>query len=62
MPTSRVGLGSHKYRPYLPQITIAPDLKGASYVGEFVISQAKIYLIAPNGQVSEISDTFIILG
>ncbi len=39
-----------------------PDLKGASYVGEFVISQAKIYLIAPNGQVSEISDTSIILG
>ncbi len=39
-----------------------PDLKGAFYVGEFVISQAKIYLIAPNGQVSEISDTSIILG
>ena len=39
-----------------------PDLKGASYVGEFVISQAKIYLIAQNGQVSEISDTSILLG
>lgn len=39
-----------------------PDLKGASYVGEFVISQAKIYLIEPNGQVSEIGDISILLG
>jgi len=34
-----------------------PDLKGALYVGEFVISQAKIYLVTPNGQVSEVKDT-----
>jgi hypothetical protein len=38
-----------------------PDLKGTSYVGEFVISQAKIYLIEPNGQVSEVGDTSILL-
>jgi len=38
-----------------------PDLKGASYVGEFVISQVKVYLIAPNGQVSEIGDTQVLL-
>lgn len=30
-----------------------PDLKGAFYEGEFVISQNTIYLIDPNGQVSE---------
>ncbi|MBD2772169.1 hypothetical protein [Iningainema tapete] len=39
-----------------------PDLKEASYIGEFVISQAKIYWIEPNGQVSEIGDTSLILG
>ena len=33
------------------------DLKGEFYEGEFVISQEKVYLIAPNGQVSEIGDT-----
>jgi len=33
-----------------------PNLKGAAYVGEFVISRGIIYLIAPDGQVSEISD------
>jgi hypothetical protein len=33
-----------------------PDLKGASYVGEFVISTNKVYLVTPNGQVSEIGD------
>jgi Domain of unknown function (DUF4329) len=38
-----------------------PDLKGVSYVGEFVISQAKIYLIEPTGQVSEVGDTSILL-
>lgn len=38
-----------------------PDLKGAFYEGEFVISQEKIYLISPNGQVSEIGDTGEIL-
>jgi hypothetical protein len=37
------------------------DLKGDSYVGEFVISQAKIYSIDPNGRVSEVRDTSIIL-
>lgn len=39
-----------------------PDLKGEFYLGEFVISQAKIYLIEPNGQVSEVGDTSIFLG
>lgn len=34
-----------------------PDLKGAGYEGEFVIAQRTIYLIAPNGQVSEAGDT-----
>ena len=34
-----------------------PDLKGKFYVGEFVISQETIYLIAPAGQVSEVADT-----
>lgn len=38
-----------------------PDLKEASYVGEFVISQAKIYWIEPSGQVSEVGDTSLIL-
>ncbi len=39
-----------------------PDLKEASYIGEFVISQAKIYWIEPNGQVSEVGNTSLILG
>ncbi|WP_309744635.1 hypothetical protein [Chamaesiphon sp. OTE_20_metabat_361] len=39
-----------------------PNLKEAAYVGEFVISQAKIYWIEPNGQVSEVGDTALILG
>ena len=34
-----------------------PDLKGAVYVGEFVISQAAIYLITPIGQVLEVDET-----
>lgn len=34
-----------------------PDLKGEEYVGEFVISQATIYLISPAGQVREMDDT-----
>ena len=38
-----------------------PDLKGDFYVGEFVISQAKIYLITPNGQVNGVEDTQIFL-
>jgi len=39
-----------------------PDLKGEWYEGELVISQEEIYLIAPNGQVSEVGDTLVILG
>jgi hypothetical protein len=39
-----------------------PDLKGMAYAGEFVISQATIYLIAPNGQVREMGNTREILG
>ncbi|MFN0112374.1 MAG: hypothetical protein ACKVZH_26250 [Blastocatellia bacterium] len=34
-----------------------PNLKGADYVGEFVISQDTIYLITPTGQVRELADT-----
>jgi hypothetical protein len=34
-----------------------PNLKASYYVGELVISSAKIYLIQPNGQVSEIGNT-----
>ena len=33
-----------------------PDLKGELYAGEFVISQARIYLITPDGRVSEVGD------
>ena len=32
------------------------DLKGAFYVGEFIISTDKICLVTPNGQVSEIGN------
>jgi hypothetical protein len=32
-----------------------PDLKGVGYVGEFVIAERAIYLIAPDGMVSEIT-------
>jgi hypothetical protein len=35
-----------------------PNLKGKFYGGEYVISQEKIYLIAPNGQVREIGNTW----
>ena len=34
-----------------------PDLKGDEYIGEFVISQAVIYLVSPAGQVREVDDT-----
>ena len=34
-----------------------PDLKGTFYQGELVISHETIYLIAPNGQVSEVGNT-----
>ena len=34
-----------------------PDLKGEDYIGEFVISQAVIYLVSPAGQVREMDDT-----
>ncbi len=39
-----------------------PDLKSEYYVGEFVISHSRIYLIAPNGQVTEVGDTMTLLG
>jgi hypothetical protein len=38
-----------------------PNLKGESYVGEFVISQSKIYLIDPIGQINTIGDTATLL-
>ena len=34
-----------------------PDLKGVGYVGELVISQRAIFLIAPNGEISEVAAT-----
>jgi hypothetical protein len=34
-----------------------PDLKADFYSGEFVLAQRKIYLITPNGQVSEVGET-----
>jgi len=39
-----------------------PDLKGAFYLGEFVISTDRIYLITPHGQVSVIENTRDVLG
>jgi len=39
-----------------------PHLKGQRYVGEFVVSQAVIYLVAPNGQVSEVGPTVEVFG
>jgi proteasome lid subunit RPN8/RPN11 len=38
-----------------------PDLKGAAYVGEFVIARETIYLITPNGQVREVADPSVLL-
>jgi hypothetical protein len=38
-----------------------PDLKGAFYAGELVISRASIYLIAPDGRVSELGETHSLL-
>lgn len=34
-----------------------PNLKGANYVGEFVISRDTIYLVTPTGQAREVIDT-----
>lgn len=33
------------------------NLKGVSYVGEFVISRETIYLVTPEGRVREVGDT-----
>ena len=38
-----------------------PDLKGARYVGELVISKALLYVIMPSGDVLELGETFRIL-
>ena len=38
-----------------------PDLKGNVYVGEFVISERRVYLIAPSGQVSVLGETSTLL-
>ena len=38
-----------------------PDLKGPSYAGEFVISWTIVYLIAPDGRVSEVGETRSVL-
>lgn len=34
-----------------------PDLKGADYVGEFVLSYEIIFLITPTGRVREVAET-----
>jgi len=34
-----------------------PDLKGEEFVGEFVISQATIYLVSRTGQIREMDNT-----
>ena len=34
-----------------------PDLKGEFYLGEFVVSHEKLYLIEPSGQVGVIGET-----
>ncbi len=39
-----------------------PDLKGDEYIGEFIISQAVIYLVSPAGQVREVDDTEVVFG
>ena len=39
-----------------------PNLKGVEYIGEFVISQALIYLISPAGQIREMDDTEAVFG
>lgn len=38
-----------------------PNLKGDWYVGEFVISQATLYWISPDGQVGEIGARSLLL-
>ena len=37
-----------------------PDLRGAAYVGEFVISQETVYLIMPTGQIREVNETQVV--
>ena len=39
-----------------------PDLKGPRYVGELVISNALLYLVAPSGDVLELGETGRIFG
>ena len=34
-----------------------PDLKGAFYLGEFVVSQENVYLIEPSGQIGVVGKT-----
>lgn len=38
------------------------DLKGELYVGEFVISHSRIYLILPNGEAIDVGDSAALLG
>jgi hypothetical protein len=38
-----------------------PDLRGPFYVGELVVSRASIYLIAPDGRVTQVGDTPTVL-
>ncbi len=39
-----------------------PDLKNIDYIGEFVLSEEKIYLITPAGQVREIGSRQAMIG
>jgi hypothetical protein len=38
-----------------------PDLKGSVYVGEFVVSESRTYLITPMGDVLNLGDTRTLL-
>ena len=37
-----------------------PDLKGAAYVGEFVIARETVYLMTPDGQVRAVADPHVL--
>jgi hypothetical protein len=38
-----------------------PDLKGANYVGEIVVAARRVYLILPDGTVTDVGETAVVL-
>jgi len=60
----------HSGRGYFQEPSVADvklvrndaDLKGANYIGEFVFSFARTYLISPDGQVQDIGRTAALFG